>query len=108
MYRRMCQQEAENVNKEPRGLKTKQPTQELWLSTSLKHSRQFVNKGVENPQDDVVMAFIVNLEEFEDHFRNEDFIDQRDSKSINKLLAPENLKNLVNDEILKDHEVHKI
>ena len=109
MYRRMGLDEARSV------LATKElhtrsghPKGEIWLSTSLKHSRQFENNGVQNLDEDVVMTFKVDIFRFCDQFKDEDIIHQEGSKKINKDLSLENLKCLVHNELLADHRWGKI
>merc|ERR1711872_306861 len=100
MYRRMSNKEATKVMS--KGLHTREgeDKQEVWLSTSLKHSRQFENKIVKDHADDAVIAFRVDLKTFCDNFEPEDIIDQENSSQKNKNAALKDLKNLVNDERL--------
>jgi len=109
MYRRMSEAEAANVTKTG-GLHTLEgrEKQEIWLSTSLKHSRQFDNKAVVDRDDDVVIAFKVDILKFCDNFKEDDIIHQQGSGKINKGLSLENLKCLVHNEQLADHRWEKI
>ena len=62
MYRVMGKLEAENaLQNEGLHTRPKQPSQEIWLSTSIKHSRQFENKRVKDHSGDLVMALKVEV-----------------------------------------------
>ena len=108
MYRRMSNKEATNVMS--KGLHTREgeDKQEVWLSTSLKHSRQFENKIVKDHADDCVIAFRVDLKRFCELFQNEDIIPQRNSSATNRGVKVEDLKCLVNGERLNEHPWEKI
>ena len=72
-----------------------QPNQEIWLITSIKHSRQFENKIVGDHLSDVCMAFTVDVNEFGKQCAGEDIIHQLGSRSKKKGQA--DMKNLVKD-----------
>merc|ERR1712179_81516 len=109
MYRRMGQDEAKAVlGTQELHTREGHPRGEIWLSTSLKHSRQFENNVVHDPGEDVVMTFKVDIYKFCDQFKGEDIIHQEGSKKINKDLSLENLKCLVHNERLADHRWGKV
>ena len=109
MYRVMGKGEAKNVLQN-KGLHTrpKQPSQEIWLSTSIKHFRQFENKRVKDHSDDVVMAFKVDMKKFREEFDDEDIIQQGGSSALNKGKTLPELKNLVHKERIGDHRWGKL
>jgi len=102
MYRITGEGEATNVRRLGGKLQTKfgQLTQEIWISTSIKHSRVFENKGVADHSGDVCMAFKVNMKKFSEQFKNDQIIHQEGSKAANKVADLAKLKNLVNYERL--------
>ena len=99
MYRVMGKEEAGNV-RQNKGLhpRPKQPSQEIWLSTSIKHSRQFENRRVKDHSDDVVMAFKVDMKKFREEFDDEDIVHQAGSSALNKGKTLPELQNLVHKE----------
>ena len=102
MYRVMGKEEAENFcQNEGLHPRPKQPSQEIWLSTSIKHSRQFENKRVKDHSDDVVMAFKVDMKKFREEFDDEDIIHQAGSNALNK-------GNLGHKERIGDHPWGKL
>jgi len=109
IYRRMSQKEMEKVlatrQLQPHIIKPDQ--NEVWLSTSLKHSRDFENKKVNSPENDVVIAFYVDVEKFCKEFEN-GIIHQHGSKSVNANLILDNLKALYHDENLANHPWNKV
>ena len=102
MYRVMGKEEAGNV-RQNKGLhpRPKQPSQEIWLSTSIKHSRQFENKRVKDHSDDVVMAFKVDMKKFREELDDEDIIHKAESNALNK-------GNLGHKERIGDHPWGKL
>ena len=108
MYRRMGESEAESVLEYGLHARPGHLRGEIWLSTSLKHSRQFENKKVRDNKDDVVMAFKVDIDKFCTEFKDDDIIDQEGSGGVNKGLALADLKCLVHDEKLKSHPWQKL
>jgi len=109
MYSRMGPQQAVPVMQD-KALRTRPGKErgEIWLSTSLKHSRQFENKIVKDHADDCVIAFRVDLKRFCELFQNEDIIPQRNSSATNRGVKVEDLKCLVNGERLNEHPWEKI
>ena len=77
----------------------------MWLTTSAKHSRVFHNKGVGQAQE-YVIAFTVNINKLEEKFAGL-LIPQANSRAINEGKEPAQLKNLFNEERLRDHPYAK-
>ena len=102
MYRVMGALEADYVRR-TKELGTLEDRQEVWLSTSIKHSRQFENKAVADHSGDVCMAFKVNMNKFSEKFKDDQIIPQYNSKAVNEDADLAQLKNLVNREKLKRH-----
>ena len=101
--------EAENaLQNEGLHTRPKQPSQEIWLSTSIKHSRQFENKRVSDHSDDVVIAFKVDMKKFREEFDDEGIIHQAGSSALNKGKTLPELKNLVHKERIGDHPWGKL
>ena len=104
MYRVMGATEAANVRRtRVLGTKLGQPKQEIWISTSIKHSRVFENKAVADHSGDVCMAFKVNMKQFSEQFKDDQIIPQEGSSAENKDADLTELKNLVNHERLGGH-----
>jgi len=104
MYRTMSKAEAEKG-----GLHTKRDykDQDLWLSSSMKHQRNFVNKA-HHTGEEVTKEFTVNAARFRQEFPNESIIHQQGSSQVNRYLPLGQKKNLVHNEGLKRHEGGKL
>ena len=124
MYRVMSEAEAKAVRANrgfhsEGGLVTREGNpnawrQEIWLSTSIKHSRGFQNESVEDQNGErpkeVCMAFKVNLDKFGEQFATK-VVHQDPTKNPSGQTtrnASGDVKNFVHDEKLKDHPWKKM
>jgi len=109
MYRKMSPVEAKAVM-DKKGLvfrPTDSGLPEKWLTSSLRHTRVFENDGVQDNQNDVVVAFTVNLDTFGKEFASDSLIHQFGSRKVNEGRPVSELKNLVNREQLRKHPKRK-
>ena len=112
MYRIMGEREYVSVQMHEGGLHTPEGNErkEIWLSTSIKHSRQFENEGDRENEhlDKVCVAFKVDVDKFREQFDDEDIIHQFGSGQVNRPADLPDLKNLVHDELISDHPWRKL
>jgi len=124
MYRVMSEAEAKAVRANrgyhaEGGLVTREGNenawrQEIWLSTSIKHSRGFQNKKVEDQKgerpEEVCMAFKVNLDKFGEQFATKVVHQdpEKDPSGHTTLNARGDIKNFVHTEKLKNHPWKKM
>ena len=127
MYRVMSEAEAEAVRANggyhakggKGGLVTREGNenawrQEIWLSTSIKHSRGFQNKGVEDKKgerpEEVCMAFKVNLDKFGEQFATKVVHQDPTKNPLGQTTrdALGDVKNFVHNEKLTDHPWKKM